>query len=284
MEKGTLKIKDDILKDKIKILLPFAVLTIFIVIVWPWADKTERKAEPIAKKASSSVEQAKARTPQRSGNPDFKPEVVKTQESKEKKAFFRVTAPEAIVYAENDRLAYEQGPGQTPLITDEQIKESKQLQSTIEATKDPEQFGSRLSPLVKAAPFDKARFKTDKSYKEKYLSVAEPSRVYQTDGDSEVKIKRVTPYYQEVMQGQSITISVQAEANMPVSINSFDLGKFGNHLTCQTVLADASGVASFEYFGVEGTFNDSNLLVSSPTTRGHVKFVVHTKIKTIKEN
>lgn len=269
-----------------KILLPILALIIYVAIIWPKGDipvKGDGENE-VSKTSSTTRKESTPQKPQRNRGLNFKPEVVKTQESKEEKKFFRVTAPEATAYNENDRLAYEQGPGQTPLITKEQIKESKQLQSAIEATKNPEQFGSRLSALVKAAPFDSNRFKTDKAYKKEYLSVAEPSRVYQTDGDSEIKIKRVTPYYQEVIQGESITLSVQAEAHMPVSITSFDLGKFGNHLTCQTVLADASGVATFEFFGMEGTFNDSNLLASSPTSRGQIKFVVHTKIKTIKEN
>lgn len=269
-----------------KILLPVLALIVYVVIIWPKGapdNKDQKTSSP--ELASQPKKEGKANLPQRQGDPNFKAEIVENlQASKEKKEFFRVTAPEAKAYAENDRLAYEQGAGKTPQITEAQIAESKQLQSVIEATKNPEQYGSRLSPMLKAASFEKERFKTDEKYRDSYLSSAEPGRVYQVDSKSSYRIKRVSPYYQEVSQGESVIISVEAEPNMPVSITSFDLGKFGNHLTFQTVVADASGIANFEFFGMEGTFNDSNILASSPTSRGQVKFVVHTKIKTLKDN
>ena len=132
--------------------------------------------------------------------------------------------------------------------------------------------------------FDKSRLKTDADYRTNYLETAEPGRVYQVDSTSEYKLERVSPYYQEVVQGSSVTLSIKAEPNMPVSITSFDLGKFGNHLTYQTLLADSSGTATFEFFGMPGTFNDSKILVSSPTSRGQLKFVIHTKIPVEKSN
>ncbi|MCM8529209.1 MAG: hypothetical protein NE327_21990 [Lentisphaeraceae bacterium] len=273
-------------KKHLKYFSLIAIL-VYVWLIWP-----KDSIEDIGKPESSSIDKGELSIIQNTtSRPDtkqkqsFKPKVVKAPDSADKKKeFFRVTAPEAIAYAENDQLAIEKGPGKTPPITEDQIAESQQLQSVIEATKDPKKLGSRLSPLVKAAPFDKQRFLNDESYKLEYLSTAEPGRVYQTDSESEYKITRVSPYYQEVVQGESVTISVKAQPMMPVSIASFDLGKFANHLTYQTVLADSSGVATFEFFGMEGTFNDANLLVSGVTSRGQVKFVVHTKIKTETQN
>jgi len=271
-----------------KIILPILALIVYVAITWPKGSPTNTDHSSDSNKADSSTvtkKQVTPRIPQRNGDPNFKGKVVEPPKStvKEEK-YFRTTSPEALAHAENERIALEEGPGKTPSITKEQIAESKQLQSVIEATKDPKKFGSRLTPLVKAKPFDKNRFKNDKAYKEEYLSTAEPARVYQVDDKSAYQLKRKSPYYQEVIQGESVFISVESEPNMPVSITSFDLGKFGNHLTYQTVLADASGTATFEFFGIEGTFNNSNILVSSPTSRGQAKFVVYTKIKTEKSN
>ena len=267
-----------------KILLPILALLVYVVIVWPKGE-VENKPNSLTDQSSASKTQTNPRQPQRNGDPNFKPQVVEQPKSTEKdQKFFRTTSPEALAHAENERIALEEGPGKTPAITKEQIAESKQLQSAIEATKDPKKYGSRLSPLVKAKPFDKQRFQNDSSYKEKYLATAEPARVYQTDDKSSFQIKRKSPYYQEVEQGDSVFITVEAEPNMPVSITSFDLGKFGNHLTYQTLLADSSGQVTFEFFGMPGTFNNTNILASSPTSRGQLKFVVFTKIKTENSN
>jgi len=270
-----------------KIILPVLALIIYVVITWPKGDKAnvDSRVSDTSDKIERAEKKKSPQVPNFKGDPNFKPQVVEQPKStvKEEK-FFRTTSPEALAHAENERIALEEGPGKTPAITKEQIAESKQLQSVIEATKDPKRFGSRLSPLVKAAPFDKNRFKSDKAYKEEYLNSAEPARVYQVDDKSKFQLKRKSPYYQEVVQGESVFISVEAEPNMPVSITSFDLGKFANHLTYQTVLADASGTATFEFFGMPGTFNNSNILVSSPTSRGQAKFVVYTKIKTENSN
>ena len=269
-----------------KLILPILALLIYAIIIWPKGDLPDNvsKSNEDSKTSIASKKESTPRTPQRGVDPNFKPEVVKAQEPKEIDKPFRTTAPEALAYAENERIAIEVGPGKTPKITEEQIKESKQLQSAVEATIDPVKFGSRLSPLAKAAKFDKQRFQNDKAYREEYLSTAEPARVYQVDDKSEFQIKRQSPYYQEVTQGNSVNITVQAEPNMPVSITSFDLGKFANHLTYQTILADSSGTATFEFYGMPGTFNDTNILVSSPTSKGQLKFIVNTLIKTENSN
>ncbi|MCM8531742.1 MAG: hypothetical protein NE330_11315 [Lentisphaeraceae bacterium] len=269
-----------------KILLPILALIIYAVIIWPKDDLKEKDVTP--SEASRSLSDIKKptnlRKPLRIVDPNFKPEVVKAPITPDEKKYYRTSSPEALAHAENERISIEKGPGQTPAVTKDQITESKQLQSAIEAVKDSKNFASRLTPLAKATSFEKKRFLSDRVYREEYLSTAEPARVYQTDDSSKFKIKRKTPYFQEVVQGESVFLSVEAEPNMPVSITSFDLGKFANHLTYQTVLADSSGTATFEFFGMPGTFNNTNILASSPTSIGQVKFVVYTKIKTENSN
>ena len=74
------------------------------------------------------------------------------------------------------------------------------------------------------------------------------------------------------------------KVNYPVSITSFDLGKFDNHLTYQTVEADSSGTATFTFHGIEGTIQDSKILVASPMSRNKLKFIINTQISQEKIN
>lgn len=265
-----------------------ALLVIYLVIVWPAKIDTETTENVVAENKNPQSELANpqiSKAPKRGQkDPNFKPETLPDAPKEGEEGYFRVTNPDAIAAQENNQIANEGGPGVTQALTEEQIKESPQLQSVIKAMADPKEKASHVSALIKVKQFDKSRFKSDETYKEEYLNSAEPGRVFEVDSKSAHKLTRQTPYYQNVVQGESVNISVKAEPNMPVSITSFDLGKFGNHLTYQTVLADASGIATFEFFGVEGTFNDTKMLVSSPTSRGQLKFVVHTQIKTENSN
>lgn len=261
------------------------LLGVYFVAVWPTESTSNVNEETSLEVKRNTSITTKANSPKRGvQDPNFKPETLPPAPKEGEEGYFRVTNPDAIAQQENNRVANEEGPGKNPALKIEQIAESPQLQSVIKAMANPEEKGRHVSALIKSNPFDKSRFNSDKAYKEEYLNSAEPGRVYQVDSKSEHRLTRQTPYYQDVTQGESVNISVKAEPNMPVSITSFDLGKFGNHLTYQTVLADASGVATFEFFGMKGTFNDTKMLVSSPTSRGQLKFVVRTKIKTENSN
>lgn len=271
-----------------KIILPILAIVAYVVIIWPWGES--KKAPSIITNTtktsddSSSVKERIAAL--RKGDPNFKPEKIKHQENKEKNKPFRVTNPDAIAFNETQELALEQGPGTTPALTKEEIEKSPQLQSAIEALKNPKELGSRVSPLKAPMFFDKAKFANDPQWRENYLTTAEPARAFKSDPKSDTKIERISPYYLEVTQGEEVEINVKVGPNQPASILSADLGQFKESgLTYATVLADSSGVATFTFKGVKGTFADSNIVVASPSARGKLKFVVHTKIPTeIKQN
>ncbi len=182
----------------------------------------------------------------------------------------------------NEDLALEKGYGKISPLTAEELKHP-QVQSAVEALKSGE-HPERLSPLVQGAAFDRERFKTDEAYRKKYLSVAEPGRVFQEDPKGEFRLKRVSQYFQTVEQGRAVKIEVSGQPGMPVSATSFDLGRFRNNgLTYCTEVFDANGIASFDFEGTPGTIADANILVGSPACRGRVKFVVHTLLPGAKE-
>lgn len=215
--------------------------------------------------------------PSASKKPFLKKE--KSPLKKVKSSTAHLTNPEAILAQETLERGLTEGYGRTPAITEQEIKESPQLQAAVEATADTKAFHNRLSLLAKIEDFDRDRYVNDEDYRKEYLRVAEPARVYQTDQNSEYRLERLSPYYQKVEQGSSVIISVRGEAHMPISVSSLDLGKFANGLTYQTLQADRSGEATFEFYGMEGTIADANILVSSPVTQNNLKFVINTIFK-----
>lgn len=135
----------------------------------------------------------------------------------------------------------------------------------------------RLSPLVPARKFDRAAFLANP---DDYMSVAEPGRVFQAApaGTNVPALIALTPRRVNVDQGSAVTLSVKAEAGMPVTFTSFDGGLFGNGFVSQTVLASADGKASVAFRGVEGTIASSQVLASSPTCSGQARFTVFTRV------
>lgn len=273
------------MKQKLLKILAVVALTLFALITWPWPEKKTPHATTSAKTEKNSTE---SRKPLRNGDPNFKPVPVKKPEPSENKKAFRVTNPDAIAFNETQEQALEQGPGLTPALTEEEITNSPQLQSVVKALNNPVENGSAISPLKAPMLFDKDKFANDDAWRQKYLTSAEPARAFKSDPNSNIKIERVSPYYLEVEQGQEVQIQVKIGKSQPASILSADLGQIKESgLTFATVISDASsGIATFTFKGVKGTFGDSNITVASPSARGKLKFVVHTKIpkKEISDN
>lgn len=183
--------------------------------------------------------------------------------------------PHFVKMARNMERAITEGYGTTEPFSEEELK-NPQTRSMVEAVKNgsnPE----RVSVLAKPTDFDEHRWLNDEKYRENYLRVAEPSRVDLTKqpGPDVPKIDRVSPYFQKVVQGEKVTLSVKVPDGYPVTFTSYDLGKLGNGATTHTVVSK-NGVASTEFHGIKGTIMDTNILASSPMTTGQIKFIVHT--------
>lgn len=131
----------------------------------------------------------------------------------------------------------------------------------------------RLSPLVSPRPFDAASFARNPKL---YLDVVEPGRVFQSaqPGAGVSRIEIVGEQLRNLTQGQSTILTVRAVAGMPVSLTSFDGGRFSNGLTAATVLADKAGLASTRFDATSGTINEVQVLASCPVTAGQVRFTI----------
>jgi hypothetical protein len=272
------------MKNKVIKFAPFIAVAVFIAIVWPWGDykiadkslEAKSSPPPKIKQVGEVIERKKK---------PFTKQIIKEELKQEevRKKTFKVTNPLAIEFSNQSELVLTQGPGQNPAITQEDIATKPQIQSAIEATKDPKKYASRLSPMFKASKFDQGRFLKDAAYRKKYVENPEPSRVWQGDPQSEYTLKRISNYYLESFQNEEIEIIVQGAPSLPISILSTDLGMFKESgLAHATVIADSSGTASFTYIAPDGTFGGSNLLVGGSGSKGMLKFKINTKIKPLK--
>lgn len=144
------------------------------------------------------------------------------------------------------------------------------VSEALRGKKNPE----RLSPLIQPKPFDPEAYKKDSAA---YLNVVEPGRCFQSKnpGKDVPKIQSLSPQFQQVAQGQSVSLRVQAQAKFPVTFTSFDMGKFQNELTSITVEANESGIAETKFYGAAGTIEEVKILASSPMTSGQIQFLVN---------
>jgi len=148
-----------------------------------------------------------------------------------------------------------------------------QVRSVAEALRDKD-HPERLSALLPIKPFDPKSYKEDAKA---YLNTIEPGRCFQSaqPGNDVPQLRPLSPQFQNVAQGQSVTLRVQVAPKAPCSFTSFDLGKFQNELTAITVEADEKGVAETKFFGTPGTINEVNIVAASPTSSGQARFMVN---------
>ncbi|MFG0262019.1 MAG: hypothetical protein ACF788_06485, partial [Novipirellula sp. JB048] len=88
-------------------------------------------------------------------------------------------------------------------------------------------------------------------------------------------LRKISPRYQEIKQGESVRLEVSAPAGAPVTFTSLDLGQFENQLTSITTVANEQGVAQTAFTGTAGTIQNINILAGSPMASGNVSFVVY---------
>ena len=164
---------------------------------------------------------------------------------------------------------YVDGYGLTPSVA---IDANPQVAAAAKAFRE-KTNPERLSPLVQPAAFDLESYRKDP---EPYLGSVEPGRVFQPaqPGEGVSELRRRSPQYQQIEQGEVAKLSVKAEPGAPVTFTSFDLGRFANQLTSTTVEADTNGLAVAEFFAPAGTIANVNILAASPLNSGQIKFIV----------
>lgn len=164
-------------------------------------------------------------------------------------------------------------PGRSPLHPLDENPHVRSVAAALRSGRHPE----RLSSFIQPKPFDKEAFLQDP---QSYLETIEPGRVYQSaqPGEGVRRIRRLSPRYQRVIQGETVTFRVQIEPGMPVTFHSARLGQFENKLSTQTVRADDQGIAEVQFTATPGTRGDIDVLAASPTSSHQARFVVHVEL------
>ena len=73
----------------------------------------------------------------------------------------------------------------------------------------------------------------------------------------------------------AVTLSIQTDPGMPVSLTSFGLGTFqGSNVSAVTVRSDANGVAQAVFQVTDGTVGNCLITAGSPVRAGTVQFLI----------
>jgi hypothetical protein len=145
-----------------------------------------------------------------------------------------------------------------------------QAASVVEALKN-HTHPERLSALVQPAPFDVAKFKADPTA---YANEVVPGRVFQSaaPGPNVPVLLPVVPTQLAMVQDQEVILRVRSQPGAAITFSSLDLGRFGNQLVSQTVIADANGIGSVSFTAGPGTVDAVHVLAGSPMASGQVTF------------
>ena len=151
---------------------------------------------------------------------------------------------------------------------------TEQTQSIAESLETRENI-ARVSPFLANEKFDRQKYLDDP---QAYLNEHNSRRAFEPAEQAEDvrPIKRLSPYYQKIIQGETVVLRAQGEPNMPVSFYAPNLGVFEESQTSAvSVQADESGIAETRYRPTEGTHGDTVIVAASPVNTKQTKFIVH---------
>ncbi len=180
-----------------------------------------------------------------------------------------------------------------------------QMDSVIEAI-ETGSYHERLSPIIAPRPFDREAWRADpqnyqtvsdnnsqktskklaspsglrfvsvnKKIDPKYLSTSEPGRIYDVmqPGRGIKVLRNISNPRSQIVEGESVFLSVKTEPFAPVSFTAFSMGKFENGLMAVTIAANAGGLAKTSFTGTTGP-SIVDIVAGSPMTTGTVRFQI----------
>lgn len=169
--------------------------------------------------------------------------------------------------------------GNTPVVSADATPQTKAFAEIVRSEKGL----SRLSAIGDVETFDAGRYQKDAGYRKAYLSRPVGARVFAPaqPGSAVSHIKRTSPRYVRLIQGETAILKVKSVPSMPVTFSSFDLGRFQkSQLTTVTVEADEKGVATATFESPQGSAGDITVVAASPVATGQVRFLVNISLPT----
>jgi hypothetical protein len=177
-----------------------------------------------------------------------------------------VESPQKDIKFEDTPLA---NPGRTPEIDPQANPSTKSVAEAL----GKKELAHRLTALLPPPAFNREAYAQDR---QTYLDTVEPGRVFQNlqHGPGIVAIERKSPYFYEVLQGETVVLEAKVEPGMPVTFYSNRLGQFSNLLGTMTVAADENGIARAEFKASAGTRESVEILAASPVHSGQLRYLV----------
>lgn len=177
----------------------------------------------------------------------------------------------AVQAAEASRLedavaAATRAVGTLPRIAPDANEHAKSVTKAFDEGRSHELSASRMPE-----PFDAAAYTKDS---QAYLTRVIPGRVWQVlkPGEGVPALQPASAIRQDLKQGESVELVVQAPPNQPVTFTSFDCGAFPNGFPSQTIQADEKGRAAIALTATRGMIAQVNILAGCPMASGQVLF------------
>jgi hypothetical protein len=171
--------------------------------------------------------------------------------------------------SEDDNSAPVPDPGRVPEIK----KDANPYTKSVAEALGKKELAHRLTTMIAPPEFNREEYLKDPKT---YLETVEPGRVYQNlePGPGTSPLKRTSPYFREVLQGETVVLEAKAEPKMPVTFYSDRLGQFQNLLGTISVPADENGVARAEFTVSTGTRDEVEVFAASPVHSGQIRYLI----------
>lgn len=168
--------------------------------------------------------------------------------------------------------AAQQAVGTLPRIAPDANEHAKSITKAFDEGRSYELSASRMPE-----PFDAAAYAKDP---QSYLTRVIPGRVWQVlrPGEGVPALQPASAIRQDMKQGESVELAVQAVPNQPVTFTSFDCGSFPNGFPSQTIQADEKGRAAIKLTATRGMIAQVNILAGCPMASGQVLFRLHVDV------
>lgn len=137
-----------------------------------------------------------------------------------------------------------------------------------------EQIPERFAAEFFGPAFDPETYASDP---DTYLHTVEPSRALRSasPGPDVPAIGSEVGAQSSLRLGESIRLTAQVPASMPVTFTSFNGGQFENRLPSITVAADAEGRATAVYTASGSAEPKVGIMAASPIASGKLRYRIH---------
>ena len=178
-----------------------------------------------------------------------------------------------LLAARDEYLRSLRSAGKTEAVNKDANAQVAKLHSELEGK---ERVPQSQSILFSDEAFDREAYLRDPT---EYLGEIRPSRSIQSHepGPEVTPIKALGSLYNEIVQGESVILQVEAEPEMPVTFHA-QLGQFDNKLKTISVASSKDGIAKAVYKSVSGVRGNVRISAASPVHSNKLSYLVRVSL------